>query len=73
MHGPAAGFDEPFELLAGCHDRSADRDLLRRLADRVASEGVDAKAQAAARDVLRYSTLPRRHTTRTRSATWFRC
>ncbi|MBK6864949.1 MAG: hemerythrin domain-containing protein [Ideonella sp.] len=58
MHGPAAGFDEPFELLAGCHDRvRRSLTLLKRLADRVASEGADAKAQAAARDVLRYFDL----------------
>ena len=58
MHGPAAGFDEPFELLAGCHDRvRRSLTLLKRLADRMASEGADAKAQAAARDVLRYFDL----------------
>lgn len=55
MHAPAAGFDAPFELLAGCHDRvRRTLALLKRLTDRVERQGADAQAQAAARDVLRY-------------------
>jgi hemerythrin-like domain-containing protein len=55
MHGPAAGFDAPFELLAGCHDRvRRTLALLQRLAVHAARQGADAQARAAARDVLRY-------------------
>jgi hemerythrin-like domain-containing protein len=55
MHPAAAGFDDPFALLAGCHERvRRSLDLLRRLSDHVARQGADAQAQAAARDVLRY-------------------
>ena len=55
MHGPAAGFDQPFELLAGCHDR-VRRTLsrLQRLVEHVARHGADTVARDAARDVLRY-------------------
>ncbi len=52
---PAAGFDEPFDLLAGCHDRvRRSLQLLRRLVDHVRDKGVDADARSAATDVLRY-------------------
>lgn len=52
---PAAGFDEPFDLLAGCHDRvRRSLHLLRRLVDHVLDKGVDADARSAATDVLRY-------------------
>jgi len=52
---PAAGFDEPFELLAGCHDRvRRSLHLLRRLVDHVLDKGIDAEARSAATDVLRY-------------------
>ena len=55
MHGAAAGFDDPFALLAGCHDRvRRSLALLRRLAGHAAAHGADEKARAAARDVLRY-------------------
>ncbi len=52
---PAAGFDEPFEMLAACHER-VERMLvlLERLAAHVAANGTDAAAAQAARDVMRY-------------------
>jgi hemerythrin-like domain-containing protein len=58
MHTPAAGFDEPFAVLAGCHARvSRTLALLQRLVDRVTAAGTDSMAQAAASDVLRYFNL----------------
>lgn len=53
--GPAVGFDQPFEMLAACHDRvRRSLDLLLRLQAHVAQRGVDAQARDAAADVLRY-------------------
>jgi hemerythrin-like domain-containing protein len=55
MPSPAAGFDQPFEMLAGCHERvQRTLDLLGRLVVHVQGHGADAPAQAATRDVLRY-------------------
>lgn len=52
---PAAGVDQPFELLAACHDRvRRSLDLLRRLVDHVEEHGPDEQAANAAHDVLRY-------------------
>lgn len=52
---PAAGVDQPFELLSACHDRvRRSLDLLRRLMDHVEEHGPDEQAADAARDVLRY-------------------
>jgi len=52
---PTAGFDEPFELLAACHDRvRRSLDLLQRLVQHVRDHGADDEARTAARDVLRY-------------------
>jgi hemerythrin-like domain-containing protein len=52
---PAAGVDQPFELLAACHDRvRRSLDLLRRLVDHIEQHGPDSQAADAARDVLRY-------------------
>ena len=50
-----AGFDEPLEMLQGCH-RRIERQLetLKRLRAHVAARGVDAEASAAAQAVLRY-------------------
>lgn len=54
----AAGFDQPFGLLRGCHARIARMDaLLLRLIDHVAAHGADAQAQQAAHKVLRYFDL----------------
>lgn len=52
---PAVGFDQPFELLAACHDRVRQRlDLLERLIAHLDEHGADAAARDAAADVLRY-------------------
>lgn len=53
--GPAVGFDQPFEMLAACHERvRRSLDLLQRLHAHVLAQGVDAQARDAAADVLRY-------------------
>jgi hemerythrin-like domain-containing protein len=55
LHSPAAGFDEPFEVLSACHDRvRRSLDLLQRLVAHVEQHGADAQARDAARDVARY-------------------
>ncbi len=52
---PAAGFDEPFEMLAACHERVERMlRLLERLAAHLADKGHDEAGAAAARDVMRY-------------------
>ena len=52
---PAAGFDEPFAMLAACHERVQRMvDLLERLAQHLATRGCDEQARDAARDVMRY-------------------
>jgi hemerythrin-like domain-containing protein len=52
---PTAGFEQPFVMLAACHDRVVrSLQLLRRLLDHIDAAGVDADARAAARDVWRY-------------------
>lgn len=52
---PAATFEQPFDMLAACHER-VDRmlALLRRLRDHMAKHGADADARKAAQDVMRY-------------------
>lgn len=58
LHTPGAGFDQPFEMLAACHDRvRRSLQLLQRLVEHLQTSGADAMAQDAARDVLRYFTL----------------
>lgn len=53
--GPAAGYDQPFDLLDACHERvQRSVALLRRLVDHLRDHGADAASAAAARDVLRY-------------------
>ena len=55
---PAAGFDQPFALLRGCHARIERMDaLLLRLIDHVRAYGADAQAQQAATQVMRYFDL----------------
>lgn len=55
---PAAGFDEPFEMLAACHQRVARMlGLLERLAAHLAAKGCDDSARRAAQDVMRYFDL----------------
>ena len=52
---PAAGFDQPFELLSACHGRvTRSLDLLDRLVDHVRRGGDVGQAVDAACDVLRY-------------------
>jgi hemerythrin-like domain-containing protein len=52
---PAASFDQPFELLAGCHDRvRRSLALLQRLVAHLRTHGADRDARSAAADVLRY-------------------
>jgi len=52
---PAATFEQPFEMLAACHER-VDRmlKLLQRLREHMAGHGADADARKAAQDVMRY-------------------
>lgn len=55
---PAAGFDEPFEMLLACHERVQRMlALLLRLAGHLAAQGADGPARQAARDVMRYFDL----------------
>ena len=60
--GPAAGFDEPFEMLDACHQR-VERMLvlIERLAAHLPTHGADEQAQQAARDVMRYFDLAAPH------------
>ena len=52
---PAAGFEEPFEMLAACHERVERMlALLARLRAHVREKGNDEQARQAARDVMRY-------------------
>jgi hemerythrin-like domain-containing protein len=52
---PAAGFDEPFAMLAACHERVERMlGLLQRLQAHLRSAGADRQARDAARDVMRY-------------------
>lgn len=55
---PSAGLDEPFELLAACHERvKRSLALLLKLIAHAEQHGPDAQAADAARDVLRYFNL----------------
>ena len=50
-----AGFDEPLEMLLGCHRRIEKQlDTLKRLRAHIETRGVDAEASTAAQAVLRY-------------------
>lgn len=52
---PAAGFDQPFEMLGACHERvERTLRLLQKLVDHVEKNGCDDQAHSAANDVLRY-------------------
>lgn len=52
---PAAGFDEPLEMLAACHDRiEAQLGILDRLEAHLGTHGTDEQARSAAERVLRY-------------------
>lgn len=61
---PAAGFDQPFEMLAACHERvGRTLRLLQKLVDHVEKHGRDEQARSAATDVLRYfdNAAPKHH------------
>jgi hemerythrin-like domain-containing protein len=50
-----AGFDEPLEMLLGCHRRIEKQlETLKRLRTRVEAHGVDAEASTAAQAILKY-------------------
>lgn len=52
---PAAGFDQPFDMLEACHARmERTLALLERLGAHLQQYGCDAQARSAAADVLRY-------------------
>ena len=52
-----AGFDEPLEMLLGCHRRIEKQlETLRRLRAHLETHAVDAQASIAAQNVLRYFT-----------------
>ena len=53
--GPAASFEQPFEMLAACHERvNRTLALLARLLDHLRQHGGDDQARQAAQDVMRY-------------------
>lgn len=55
FQSPAAGFEQPFELLHACHERvHRTLDLLARLQAHLARHGCDEQARQAATDVMRY-------------------
>ncbi|WP_053842663.1 hemerythrin domain-containing protein [Paracidovorax avenae] len=55
LRSPAAGFDQPFEMLHACHERvQRTLGLLERLRAHLRVQGCDAQAREAASDVLRY-------------------
>lgn len=55
FNSPAAGFDEPVDMLSACHDKLRSRcDTLKRLPDHVALHGADEQARSAAQSILRY-------------------
>lgn len=52
---PGSSYQQPFELLAACHERvERSLSLLARLCTHLATAGPDAVARDAIRDVLRY-------------------
>ncbi len=58
FNSPAAGCEQPYEMLAACHERvQRTLDLLERLIAHVAQHGHDAQSRSAAADVLRYFDL----------------
>ncbi|MBX9871809.1 MAG: hemerythrin domain-containing protein [Burkholderiaceae bacterium] len=58
FNSPAAGFEQPYEMLTACHERiQRTLDLLDRLITHVAQTGHDAQSRSAAADVLRYFDL----------------
>lgn len=63
-HAPGTGFEEPFEMLAACHERVTRMlNLLARLREHLAQKGWDASVGQAAQDVMRYfdQAAPKHH------------
>jgi hemerythrin-like domain-containing protein len=55
---PAASFEQPYEMLAACHERVLrSLDLMGRLLDHIEKNGHNTQTQSAAADVLRYFDL----------------
>jgi len=58
FESPAAGFEQPYEMLAACHERvQRSLDLLGRLVAYIGDKGHDLQTRSAAADVLRYFDL----------------
>jgi hemerythrin-like domain-containing protein len=55
---PGASFEQPFDMLAACHERiQRTLSLLQRLVQYLHDHGCDEQARDAARDVMRYFDL----------------
>ena len=55
FESPAAGFDDPIEILDGCHHRiRRNCACIERIVAHVAKQGADEEARIAAASVLRY-------------------
>jgi hemerythrin-like domain-containing protein len=55
---PAAGFEQPFEMLGACHERVERMlRLIIRLQEHLQTQGLDDQVRQAARDVMRYFDL----------------
>jgi hemerythrin-like domain-containing protein len=58
VRAPAVGLEQPFEMLAACHERVTRMlGLLARLQQHLRDTGCDDAARQAARDVMRYFDL----------------
>jgi hemerythrin-like domain-containing protein len=63
-HSPGVGFEEPFEMLEACHERSLRMLwLLERVQTHLSQKGWDTEVAQAAADVIRYfdQAAPRHH------------
>ena len=63
-HSPGAGFEEPFDMLAACHERVVRMlSLLARLREHLSQNGWDSSVAQAAQDVMRYfdQAAPKHH------------
>lgn len=57
-----SSFDEPFDMLAACHQRVLHMlDLLERLGEHLDQVGADTSARQAARDLMRFFDLAAAH------------
>ncbi|HUH87252.1 MAG TPA: hemerythrin domain-containing protein [Pusillimonas sp.] len=62
FNAPTAGFDQPLEMLSGCHDKLRQRcETLGRLPRHIAQYGADEQARGAAQNILRYFDGPALH------------